>query len=155
MYAVVLYPLIIPKTGVFLKGSFSQKSMRCRLWKMSIKSPQNEEKRDIRPRCCTAPSRFLAINKNGGEREELSKPSTDDGSYYSTPPALEQDSNVPKSHLQFVHNCTIRQFQTRFSSRTDNLYKFCTVFSLNARRFRRFYSEIRKITLQIAVFMVI
>ena len=31
-----------------------------------------KEKRDIRPRCCTAPSRFLAINKNGSEREELS-----------------------------------------------------------------------------------
>ena len=25
-----------------------------------------KEKRDIRPRICTAPSRFLAINKNGG-----------------------------------------------------------------------------------------
>ena len=52
----------------------------------SEKVPKTEEKRDIRPRCCTAPSRFLAINKNGGEREELSKPSTDDVSYYSTPP---------------------------------------------------------------------
>ena len=33
-----------------------------------------KEKRDIRPRICTAPSRFLAINKNGSEREELSSP---------------------------------------------------------------------------------
>ena len=117
--------------------------------------PQNEKKRDIRPRCCTAPSRFLAINKNGGEREELSKLSTDDGSYYSTLPSREQDSNVPKSHLQSVHNCTIRQFLTRFLSKSDRLHKSRTVFSLNARKFRRFCGEIRKITLQTAVFMVI
>ena len=101
----------------------------------SEKVPQNEEKRDIRPRCCTAPSRFLAINKNGGEREELSKPSTDDVSNYSTPPLAGQDSNVPKSPLQFVHNCTIRQFTQQYSAETDNLYKNRRVFSSNPRPF--------------------
>ncbi|MFQ8995342.1 MAG: hypothetical protein ACLR6L_04395, partial [Agathobaculum sp.] len=40
----------------------------------SEKVSQTEYKRDTRPRCCTAPSRFLAINKNGSEREELSSP---------------------------------------------------------------------------------
>ena len=117
--------------------------------------PQNEEKRDIRPRCCTAPSRFLAINKNGGGREELTKPSTDDVRYYSTPPLPEQESNVPKTHLQFIHNCTIRHFPRLYSPQSDNLHKFGNRFSSYPRLFCRFYAEIRKIALQIAFFMVI
>ena len=88
------------------------------------------------------PSRFLAINKTAAS-EKNSKLSTDDGSNYSTPPLSEQDSNVPKSHLQFVHNCTIRQFTQQYSAETDNLYKNTPVFR-QTRSVLRFYAEIRE-----------
>ena len=64
-----------------------------------------KEKRDIRPRICTAPSRFLAINKNGDREQTQTCHRTCEHIIHRFP-ARRQDKKFTKSSLHLVNICT-------------------------------------------------
>ena len=114
-----------------------------------------KEKRDIRPRICTAPSRFLAINKNGSEREELSSP----------PPMMVviialclSPDKIQMCQNRIYNSFIIVQSDNSRSSIPHKLTtctKTCLFFRQTRVCFRDFMLKSAKIALQIVIFMVI
>ena len=142
--------LPLKKTEIF-KGGFSQNQAERGLWKMR----RAKEKRDIRPRICTAPSRFLAINKNGSEREELSSP----------PPMMVviialclSPDKIQMCQNRIYNSFIIVQSDNSRSSIPHKLTtctKTCLFFRQTRVCFRDFMLKSAKIALQIVIFMVI